>query len=182
MLENRRLAMDRFLGSVERRAYRMAEMATQSREEALDIVQDAMVSLVKRYAAKPESEWRLLFYKILQSKIRDWYRRARVRRRWNWFRLLGVEGQDPEGEDPIESLPDEPAADPAERVMMGQFAAALVSALRQLPLRQQQAFLLRGWEGLSVSESASAMGCSEGSVKTHYSRAIHALRNALGEY
>lgn len=168
-------ALDRFLAGVEARAFRIAEIATGSRDEALDLVQDAMLRLATRYADRGEAEWAPLFHTILQSRIRDWYRRTRVRSRLRaWFR------RDAAGEeiDPIEAVPD-PAAGPAERVALGRAGERLDAALRALPLRQQQAFLLRAWEGLDVAETARAMGCSEGSVKTHYSRAVHRLRAQL---
>ena len=174
--------MDRFLASVERRAFRMAHIATGSREEALDIVQDAMFGLVKRYSEKSEKEWKPLFFRILQSRIRDWYRRNRVRRRWRIWLDSGHKPDGKEGEDPLATLADPNAHNPAEESILADATAALDSALRTLTLRQQQAFLLRAWEGMSLRETAVAMKCSEGSVKSHYSRAVHALRNLLEEY
>jgi len=156
----------------------MAKMATGSREEALDIVQESMLKLVQRYGGRDESEWQPLFYRILQSKIRDWYRRSRVRNRWRvWFSgdvdddviephlRHGVETQTPQPDQHLGGV---------------QLAAQLEGALQQLPLRQQQAFLLRAWEGMDVKQTATAMGCSAGSVKTHYSRAVHRMRELLG--
>jgi RNA polymerase sigma-70 factor (ECF subfamily) len=134
-----------------------------------------MLKLATRYGDRGEAEWAPLFHTILQSRIRDWYRRTRVRSRVRaWF------GRDADGEarDPIDAATD-PAAGPAERLALGRATERLDAALRELPLRQQQAFLLRAWEGLDVAATAAAMGCSEGSVKTHYSRAVHRLRGAL---
>lgn len=173
-------ALDRFLAGVERRAFRMAQLATGQDDEALDLVQEAMLKLVERYAARDEAEWGPLFHRILQSKIRDWYRRQRVRSRWRvWL------GRDEDGEaadDPLEAIAD-PAMPTAEhQVTLKEASAALDEALRSLPLRQQQAFLLRAWEELDVAQTAAAMGCSEGSVKTHYFRAIHTLRKRLGNH
>ena len=173
--------MDQFLASVERRAYGIAKMAVGHREEALDIVQDAMLKLVQLYADKPQQEWRCLFFKILQSRIRDWYRRNKVRNRWRvWLDKLGF-GED-DNEDPLARFADQAAPEPSLSVSNERSMQELNSALEQLPLRQQQAFLLRAWEGLSEEETAGAMGCSKGSVKTHYSRAREALRYALKEY
>lgn len=174
--------IEAFLAAVERRAFRMAQMATGQREEALDIVQDAMFGWVQRYGRKPEALWKPLFYRVLTSRITDWHRRQRVRRRFRkWFGGggAGAEGGDP---DPIERLPDPAADQPEERVVVNAAAQALDAALRQLPLRQRQAFLLRAWEGLDVKATAAAMGCSAGSVKTHYARALEALRCRLEGY
>lgn len=174
--------IEAFLAAVESRAFRMAQMATGNREEALDIVQEAMFGWVQRYRLKPEDLWKPLFYRVLNSRITDWHRRQRVRRRFRkWFFGGDVEA-DGGNADPIEGLAD-PAADlPEERAVVNAAARALDVALRQLPLRQRQAFLLRAWEGLDVKATAAAMGCSPGSVKTHYSRALEALRLRLEDY
>jgi RNA polymerase sigma-70 factor (ECF subfamily) len=169
--------VERFLAGVERRALRMAELATGNRDEALDIVQDAMLVLVRRYAGRGADDWGPLFHRILQSRIRDWYRRSRVRNRWRaWL------GADDEDDDPLAALPDPGARRPEDLLGHERAGAALEAALRALPLRQQQAFLLRAWEGLDVAATAAAMGCSQGSVKTHYSRAVHTLRNLLEDH
>jgi len=169
-------ALERFLAGIEARAFRIAEIATGSREDALDLVQDAMMGLASRYADRDESEWAPLFHTILQSRIRDWYRRSRVRNRWRAWVGGGVEEEEA---DPVGGLPDLHGPGPAERVASGRALARLEEALRALPLRQQQAFLLRAWEELDVATTARAMRCSEGSVKTHYARALRALRTRL---
>jgi len=157
----------------------MAELATSSREDALDLVQDTMLELVRRYATRPADEWRPLFYRILQSRIRDWYRRQKVRNRWrSWLH----QDEDNPGEDPLATVADPAAVDPLQQVIQSLSMDVLQGALRRLPLRQQQVFLLRIWEGLDVKATAAAMGCSAGSVKTHYSRAVHSLRDSLQEY
>lgn len=168
-------AMDRFLAGVERRAFVRARLATGNADEALDIVQDSMLQLVQHYSGRDESEWPPLFHRILQRRIYDWYRRARVRNRWrHWFAR-----DDDEDGDPLENLPDPAMVDPARISATDRTMVALEAALTRLPLRQQQAFLLRNWEGMDVEETARAMGCSTGSVKTHYSRAVHTLRERL---
>jgi RNA polymerase sigma-70 factor (ECF subfamily) len=169
-------ALDRFLRAVERRALRIAELSTRDREDALELVQDAMLGFARSYADKPESEWRPLFHRVLDSRIQDHHRRASVRRRWRvWFGRHG----EADGEDPLEQVADPADPDPFARLADGQTRAALDGALRALPLRQRQAFLLRIWEGFDVAQTAQAMRCSEGSVKTHLSRALAALRPRL---
>lgn len=174
------LALERFLAGVEKQAYQMARIAVGNPDEALDLVQDAMFCLVRRYAAKPEAEWRPLFFRILQSRIRDWYRRNRVRNRWRvWLGRWRGDGDDEAGDDPCAEAAAPASANPATRFEQSAATTALAEALRHLPLRQQQTFLLRAWQGLSVAETAVAMQCTAGSVKTHYSRAVHALRERL---
>jgi len=175
-----RPAMDDFLASVERQAFRMAGFATRNEDEALDIVQDAMIRLVKNYSTKPDAEWKPLFFQILQNGIRDWARKKKVRDRWNGMRNLWRGAEDEE--DPIQNLADPQAKHPGEHAVLKDSTAALDTAIETLPWRQQQAFLLRAWEEMSVAETARAMKCSEGSVKTHYSRALHTLRNALEDH
>jgi RNA polymerase sigma-70 factor (ECF subfamily) len=170
--------MERFLADVEKRAFRIARFAVGHHDDALEIVQEAMIKLVQRYASSPREEWAPLFYKILESRIRDHQRRQKVRNKIHqWF---GFGGDD--GEDPMESLPARADADPAQRNAGNETLDAIESAIGKLPLRQQQAFLLRAWEGLDVAQTARAMECSEGSVKTHYSRALQALREELKEH
>jgi RNA polymerase sigma-70 factor (ECF subfamily) len=157
----------------------MAEFATRNRDDALDVVQDAMLSLVRSYADRPEQDWPPLFQRILQSRIRDWYRRSRVRNR---FRVWLQRGQGEEAgalPDPIQQAPDSRRPGTLQSVMQQDAIERLQQALQTLPFRQQQVFLLRTWEGLDVAQTAFAMGCSEGSVKTHYSRAVHRLREML---
>lgn len=170
--------MQQFLSDVEKRAFRIARFAVNHHDDALEIVQEAMIKLVQRYAAAPRDEWTPLFYRILESRIRDHQRRQKVRNKiHDWF---GFGGEDEE--DPIAALPAAADADPAQRNAGEQTLDAVESAIGRLPLRQQQAFLLRAWEGLDVAQTARAMGCSEGSVKTHYSRALQALREELKEH
>ncbi|MEE4375891.1 MAG: RNA polymerase sigma factor [Candidatus Competibacteraceae bacterium] len=171
-------SLEQFLANVERRALRLAELAAGNREDGLDIVQDAMVKLVQRYGQHDEQEWTPLFYRILQSKIRDWHRRTRVRNRlraWLW-------GDEEDQYDGLAQFPDAESNNPQAQVQTERTLATLEQALKALPLRQQQVFLLRAWEGLDVTQTAQAMGCSSGSVKTHYARALNKLRAILGEH
>jgi RNA polymerase sigma-70 factor (ECF subfamily) len=172
-------ALDRFLVSVEKRAFRIARIAVRHDDDALDIVQDAMLQLARNYGARPEEEWRPLFYRILQNRIRDCQRRRRVRARFmSW--LPGWKAGDEPAQDPVEAVPDA-APLPPEALATDQAMRRLEVALAALPGRQQEAFMLRNFEGFDVAQTAEAMGCSEGSVKTHYSRAVHTLRERLGE-
>ncbi len=170
--------LDRFLAGVQGRAYRIAQIATNNSDDALDLVQDAMFKLVEKYRERPEQEWGPLFYSILQSRINDWHRRNTVRRRvMGWLKF-----SEEEGEDPIERVEDEAQRSPEQLLQLSGSMEKLQEALQALPLRQQQVFLLRVWEGLDVRETALAMSCAEGSVKSHYSRAVHSLRQQLGEH
>ena len=169
------MSLDGFLRDVERRALVIAELATRDRQEALDVVQDAMLAFVNRYATHDAAEWAPLFHRVLQNRIRDWHRRQQVRRRWR----VWLTRDDDDETDPIETAPDLRARTPEQEVALADASDALLAALESLPARQQQAFLLRTWEGLDVAETARAMGCSEGSVKTHLWRALKHLREKL---
>ena len=172
--------LNAFLASVERRACRMAQMAVRDRDEALDLVQGAMLRLARSYAGHPPNEWKPIFYRILWNGIHDWRRRRAVRSRI--FGLLPGQWRDDgdETEDAYAQVAD-PGPDPATRAATLEAMRRLELALSALPARQQQAFAMRCLEGLGVTETAAAMGCSEGSVKTHYFRALHTLRAQLGE-
>ena len=173
-----RVEMEAFLRDVETRAFRIAVVSTRDAGEALDIVQDAMISLARRYADRSVEEWRPLFYRILKNRIRDWQRRRIVRGRVMSF----FGGQEGEEYDPIAQAPGPSSENPTEALARSDAMDALEQALRELPRRQREAFMLRNFEGLDVAETAAAMGCSDGSVKTHYSRAVHRLRETLGEH
>jgi RNA polymerase sigma-70 factor (ECF subfamily) len=170
--------LDAFLKSVERRALRMAQFATANRDEALDLVQDALFGFVRHYAAKPAADWAPLFYRVLDSRLNDWHRRRNVRSRWLsvWTR------HDDEDGDEIAQAPDANDPGPLLRLAGIEAAQALDTALQKLPLRQRQAFLLRVWEGFDVAATARSMRCSQGSVKTHLSRALAALRRELEDH
>lgn len=169
--------MEDFFGSIERQAYRMALVACANRDDALEVVQDSMCQFVAKYADKPRDEMKPLFYRVLQNKIRDFRRREMVRSRWRiWF--SGEQEED--RSDPLENL-SVSGSDPEQDVRRREAFERLQQELLQLSLKQQQIFLLRAWEELSVAETALAMGCSEGTVKSHYFRATRSLQEKLGE-
>jgi RNA polymerase sigma-70 factor (ECF subfamily) len=168
------------LAEIERRAFRMAQVALRDPDDALDVVQDAMLKLARNYASRPSAEWRPLFYRILENGIRDLQRRRTVRKRFMAWLPGPKDDPDSEAQDPLDNVADAAPTIP-EALMQGQAMQQLEASLRALPARQREAFMLRNFEGLDVAETATAMGCSEGSVKTHYSRAVHTLREQLGE-
>ena len=170
--------LNRFLADVERRALRITEIAVRDRDEALDLVQNAMIKLARKYGDRSSGEWTPLFYRILQNGIRDWHRRQAVRNRvMVWF----GRGTD-EGYDIVAAAPDPAGRAPEQELENEEAMARLEQAIHALPARQREAFMLRTFEGLDVSGTAVVMGCSEGSVKTHYSRAVHSLRETLQEH
>ena len=173
-----------FLTGVERRAFKQAAFAVRDEEAALDIVQDSMLKLAEKYGDKPATEMPMLFQRILQNTIRDYYRRQKVRFRWTT--LLSALSPDRDA-DRLETLLESAESEdrssldkgPAESAEALQLIEIIDKELRRLPLRQREAFLLRYWEELDVAETAAVMGCSQGSVKTHCSRAARALATAL---
>ncbi len=175
-----------FLKSVEKRAFKRAVYAVRDDDAALDIVQDTMIRLSENYADRPAAELPLLFQRILSNATMDWFRRQKVRnalfRNFSDFTGAGDDGEDFDILESLEALkPDgraeaESAADSLSRA---QILHAIDAQVAELPRRQREAFLLRYWEELDVAETAVAMGCSQGSVKTHCSRAVHALAKAL---
>jgi len=172
--------LDRFLAEVERRALRIAEIAVRDRDEALDLVQDAMIKLTRNYSARNSNEWPPLFYRILQNGVRDWHRRQAVRNRvMVWFHKARPDDGD---YDVIAAAPDPTGRTPDEELQNAEAMQDMETAVHELPTRQREAFMLRTFEGLDVAGTALAMGCSQGSVKTHYSRAVHTLREKLGEH
>jgi RNA polymerase sigma-70 factor (ECF subfamily) len=171
-----------FLAEVERRAFKQAMFAVRDEDAALDVVQDAMLKLTEKYSTKPAAELPMLFQRILQNTIRDFYRRQKVRSLWVTLFSALSPGRDDES-DPLETLESADGSntkdEPADRLEQYQVVELIEKALERLPQRQRQAFLLRYWEELDVAETAAIMGCSAGSVKTHCSRAAHALAEAL---
>ena len=175
-------ALDQFLASIERKAFKIAQLALRNEDDALDAVQDAMLSLVRSYGGKPSEEWKPLFYRILDNRVRDMQRRRTVRGRvMSWMPFQSNDEDSDEVFDPIAAAPSlAPAV--VEKLQMDEAIGVLEEKIAALPDRQRQCFLLRNFEGLDVAETAAAMGCSEGSVKTHYFRALQTLRAELGEF
>lgn len=168
-----------FLRQVEKRAFRQTAFAVRDDHAALDIVQDAMLKLADKYASKPVEEYPMLFQRILQNTMRDYWRRQKVRNLWTTLFSSFGQSED-EDYDPLETIEVESAdSNPADQLERSQIMALIEKALAKLPLRQREAFVLRYWEELDVAETASVMGCSEGSVKTHCSRAVSALSTLL---
>ncbi len=175
--------LSEFLAGVERRAFKQAVFAVRDDSHALDIVQDAMMKLAENYGDRPVAELPLLFTRILQNVIHDFFRRSKVRS--NWITLFSAlnPAEEPEA-DPLEKLDaiDDARGESTETAYeREQIVAIIEEEVTRLPARQREAFVLRYWEDLDVAETAATMGCSEGSVKTHCSRATHALAKALKE-
>ncbi len=166
--------------SIERRAFAIARAAVGNRDDALDIVQDAMLQLSHRYSDRGLDEWKMLFYRILHNKINDVFRYRKMQNKFfGW--LPG--GRAPEAEndwsDPFDSVAGPEIENPETHMVRGQRIATLYRAVAALPRRQREAFVLRCWEGASTADTARIMQCTQGSVKTHYSRALANLRDRL---
>ena len=174
-----------FLIEVEKRAYKQVLFAVHDEHVALDIIQDSMMKLTVKYASKPAEELPLLFQRILQNTIRDYYRRQRTRSLWTTlFSAFAPTDQDknPDDFDILETLPvKQEANEPDEQLEKAQLIDLMEKAIAILPARQREAFILRYWEEMSLAETAAVMNCSEGSVKTHCSRATHTLASILKE-
>ena len=156
--------------------------AVHQEESVLDIVQDAMLKLAEKYGDRPEEEFPMLFQRILQNTIRDYYRRSKVRSMWTTL-FSAFSSDDEDEHDPLETLAadedDNGPRTPESKLLQAQTLNLIDDEIKKLPTRQREAFLMRYWEDMDVAETAAAMGCSEGSVKTHCSRATHALAAAL---
>lgn len=174
-----------FLIEVEKRAYKQALFAVHDEHAALDIIQDSMMKLTVKYASKPVEELPLLFQRILQNTIRDYYRRQRTRSLWTTlFSAFAPNDPDKNSEDfdILETLPvKQESTEPDAQLEKAQLIELMEKAMEILPARQREAFILRYWEEMSLAETAAVMNCSEGSVKTHCSRATHALASILRE-
>lgn len=169
-----------FLRDVERRAFKQTVYAVRDEHSALDIVQDAMLKLAEKYATKPVEEYPMLFQRILQNTMRDFWRRQKVRNLWTTLLSSFGNNDGEEDRDPLETIDVEDSqSNPAEALERNQTILMVEKALEKLPPRQREAFVLRYWEDMDVAETAEVMGCSQGSVKTHCSRAVHALAQTL---
>lgn len=173
-----------FLASVERRAFKQSVFSVGDDDTALDLVQDAMLKLTESYSGRPAEELPMLFQRILQNTIRDHYRRTKVRSTWTTILSdLGFRRDGDEEADPLDTMEIDDdgmvPVSPAGQYEQSQIMAEIEAAVAKLPARQREAFILRYWEELDVAETAKVMGCSEGSVKTHCSRAAHALQQTL---
>lgn len=167
--------LEQFLAQIEQRAYRTALLTTRKSADALDIVQEAMLKLVRHYRTRTAAEWPLLFQRILQHCLMDWHRQQARNRKWFWQQP----NDDVDAEDEMNQIVDEREQNPAELLVRASDINIVLKALENLPLRQRQTFMLRAWEGFDVKTTAQVMACSEGSVKTHYFRALQALRSEL---
>jgi RNA polymerase sigma-70 factor, ECF subfamily len=177
-----RSELSAFLESVERRAFKQAVFAVREEESALDIVQDAMLRLAEKYGHRPASELPLLFHRIMQNAIRDWFRRQKVRALWTTLLSSLSPGREDDDQDPLETLEASDGSNPEApgvELERTQVLEIIEQEITRLPERQREAFLMRYWEELDVAETARRMGCSQGSVKTHCSRAAHTLAAAL---
>jgi len=183
-----RMATDKelsdFLENVERRAFKQAAYAVRKDESALDIVQDAMIKLAEKYGDKPAAELPMLFQRILQNTILDYFRREKVRNTWvSLFSGMKPSGDEHEDFDILDTYESEQGSSAAEssadQVERAQILDLIDEEVQKLPSRQREAFLMRYWQDMDVAETAEAMGCSEGSVKTHCSRATHTLAESL---
>ncbi|MFZ1545585.1 MAG: RNA polymerase sigma factor [Candidatus Nitrotoga sp.] len=177
--------LSKFLAETERRAYKQALFAIRDENVALDIVQDSMLKLAEKYGSKPEHELPMLFQRILQNTIRDHCRRQKVRSKWVSLMSSLVPQHEEADYEPLDSLQDEDnnsqSLAPDASFEQSQLIALIEEALIILPARQREAFLLRYWEDMDTTETAAIMGCTEGSVKTHCSRATHSLAAILSK-
>lgn len=174
------MTLEHFLKNIETRALKMARLATRNDDDALDLVQDAMIKLASSYGHRDNTEWRPLFLKILENGILDWHRKEKLKRAVFFWRNDEADETD-NATDELELAAGPDANDPLRQMEADQMQQHLLDCIARLPIRQQQCFLLRCWEGLSVQDTARIMGLNEGSVKTHYSRALEKLHTVRQE-
>jgi RNA polymerase sigma-70 factor (ECF subfamily) len=175
--------LSEFLKGVEKRAFKRSLFHVRDEEAALDIVQDSMLKLAQHYGDKPAGELPMLFQRILSNCTLDWFRRQKTQKAV-FTRISDLEASDEDGEfdwlETYASNSDQETANSAEDLTeRKQILQSIEKEIQELPARQREAFLMRYWEEMDVAETAAAMGCSEGSVKTHCFRAIQTLSKAL---
>ena len=171
--------LENFLITIEGRAFRIAQLATQCEADALDIVQDAMFKLASKYQHRPKEEWKPLFFKILESRIMDWHRKQTLRKKlFFWQKEHAGSDTDSSAHEQHQEYTTE-LANPENEIISEQLGKHLLACIAALPVQQQQCFILRSWEGLSISETALAMNLNENSVKTHYARALKKLKDQI---
>ncbi len=170
--------MGQFFASVERQAFQYALMATSCPDDALELVQESMMALMKNYNHKPSNEWKPLFFRVLNNKITDFYRRNHLIKRW----FLQSTSKDDEKASLLEDYVKDTGNNPDKQLEKKQMMHQVEHCLQSLSSKQRQAFLLRAWQGFNIEETALAMQCSKGSVKVHYSRAISKLKTLMSEY
>jgi RNA polymerase sigma-70 factor, ECF subfamily len=174
------LSINQWVGEIGRRALVMAELATHFHHHSQDLVQDSLLSFIKHYSHKPPEQWTPLFYGILRNQITEWKRQQARRSKWFvWFGSIQIDDED--ALNPLEQIANSYEDNPAQLLANASDIKVVQQVLSTLPERQQQSFLLRAWEGLDIQTTAQIMSCSESSVKTHYSRALVALRSALNK-
>jgi len=173
------LTMEAFLQEIEKKAYHLAKFATNSHADALDLLQDSMIKLVTKYQHRPSNEWKPLFYKILQNKIKDWYRHQKVKNLVFFWKNNDDKHQDEEQTWSCNENGEISDSMPEQFIKKLQQQQCAIENLQQLSNKQRQCFLLRSWEGLSVAQTAQIMECSQGSVKTHYFRAVNKLKDLM---
>ncbi len=175
-----------FLAQVERRAFKQTAYAVRDDHVALDIVQDAMLKIAEKYGDRPVTEYPMLFQRILQNTMRDYWRRQKVRNLWTTLlSSFTNSNEDDDEHDPLDTLSsnnNDNGNEPEVQLERSQTIAIIEAALQKLPARQREAFVMRYWEEMDVAETAAAMGCSEGSVKTHCSRAVRSLSLMLEKH
>jgi len=175
------LSINQWVKEIGRRALVMTELATNFHHHSQDIVQDSLLSFISHYSDKPSEQWTPLFYGILRNQITDWKRKQARRSKWlTWFSSNQLDDEDEL--NPFEQIANSYEDNPALLLANANDIKLVQQVLSTLPERQQQAFLLRAWEGLDIQTTAQIMGCGESSVKTHYSRAIAVLRGALNQH
>ena len=174
------LTMEEFLVEIEKKAYRMIVISIGDHGDAMDILQECMIKLVTKYGQHPSEQWKPLFYRILHNKITDWHRHQKVKNLLFFWKADTQDDNDSNGNQ-IENIADNYSGQksPMEALEQSQLHQTVIDALSGLSVKQQECFLLRSWEGLSVADTAHIMGCSQGSVKTHYSRAVAKIKQSL---